>query len=268
MPVRNEAWPEGTPCWVDCQVDDPVKESEFYAGLFGWEIQGGGEDAGGYLMAMKNGQSVAGIGPKPQPGMLSVWTTYLAAADADAVSAKVTRAGGQVLVPPFDVLDAGRMFVGADSTGAVFSVWQARGHNGAAVYNEHGAYCWNELHTRQLDMAEKFYADVFGYTYEHVGDGTTMRYALFIPPGCQEPVGGMNDDTVTPGEPTPSYWLTWFQFDDVDYGFARAGELGATPMMPVMDSPVGRMAILAAPQGEAFGIIDGNVRVGEMPQPQ
>jgi predicted enzyme related to lactoylglutathione lyase len=266
MPVRNDPWPAGTPCWVDCQVDDPVKESEFYADLFGWTIQSGGEEAGGYLMAMKDGQSVAGIGPKPQPGMPSVWTTYFAAVEADAIAGKVTAAGGQVLIPPFDVLDAGRMLVAADTTGAVFAVWQARGHNGAAVYNEHGAYCWNELHTRQLDTAERFYADVFGFTYAHVGDGTTMRYAMFTPPGAAEPAGGMNDDTLMPGDPQPSYWLTWFQFDGVDDGVARATDLGGSVVMPVTDSPVGRMAILAAPQGEVLGLIDTTVRVGEMPQ--
>ncbi|MFI5780558.1 VOC family protein [Nocardia sp. NPDC051570] len=264
MSVRREPWPEGTPSWVDCQVDDPIKESEFYAGLFGWEIRGAGEDAGGYLMAMKDGESVAGIGPKPQPGMLSVWTTYLAAGDADAVAERVVRAGGQVMMPPFDVMDAGRMFVAADSTGGMFGVWQARAHHGATVFNEHGTYCWNELHTRQFEAAEKFYADVFGYTYEHVGDGTSMRYAMFTPPDAERAVGGINDDTLMPGEPMPSYWLTWFQYDDVDEGLARAGGLGAAIMMPAIDSPVGRMAIVAAPQGEAFGLLDTNVRVGEM----
>ncbi|ATL70705.1 VOC family protein [Nocardia terpenica] len=266
MPVRSTPWPEGTPCWVDCQVDDPVKASEFYAALFDWTIEGGEEEAGGYLMGMKGGNAVAGIGPKPQAGMPSVWTTYLAADDADAIAGKVAEAEGQVLTPPFDVLDAGRMFIGVDTVGAVFGVWQARAHNGAAVHNEHGSYCWNELHTRDLAAAEKFYADAFGFTYADVGDGKTMSYAMFTPRGGEQPAGGMNDDTLMPVEPVPSHWLTWFQFDDVDAGVARASELGATVVMPASDSPVGRMAMVAAPQGEVFGLIDTAVTVGEMPQ--
>ncbi|MBF6172662.1 VOC family protein [Nocardia blacklockiae] len=265
MPVRNTAWPQGTPCWVDCQVDDPVKESEFYTGLFGWDVQLG-DDESGYLMAMRDGRPVAGIGPKPQADLPAAWTTYLAVTDADLSAAAVTAAGGQLVVPPFDVLDAGRMFVATDTVGAVFAVWQARAHNGAAVYNEHGAYCWNELHTRQLDAAKRFYAEVFEYTYTDLGDGTTMRYAMFTPPGATEAAGGMNDDTVLPGEPMPSYWLSWFQFDGVDEGVSRSGELGGAIMMPPTDSPAGRMAVLVAPQGESFGIIDTAVRVGEMPQ--
>jgi predicted enzyme related to lactoylglutathione lyase len=266
MPVRNDPWLEGTPCWVDCQVDDPVKESEFYSSLFGWTIEGGDEASGGYLMGMKGGAAVAGIGPKPQAGMPSVWTTYLAADDADTIAEQVSRAGGQIVAPPFDVLDAGRMCVGVDTTGAVFGVWQARAHNGAGVYNEHGAYCWNELHTRQLDAAKKFYADAFGYTYTDLGDGKTMIYSMFTPRGSDQPTGGMNDDSVMPGEPMPSYWLTWFQFDNADAGVERASGLGASVLMPLTDSPNGRMAILAAPQGEVFGLIDTNVTVGKMPQ--
>lgn len=126
MPVREEAWPPGTPCWVDCQVDDPAKAGEFYAALFGWDVQGGGEDAGGYLMAMREGRAVAGIGPKPEAGVPSVWTTYFAVADADKSAEQVTAAGGKLLVPAFDVMEFGRMFVAADASGAPFAVWEAR----------------------------------------------------------------------------------------------------------------------------------------------
>ena len=142
MPTRDDAWPQGTPCWIDCQVDDTTKAREFYAGLFGWEIYDSPEEAGGYLMAMKQGKPAAGIGPKPQGmPMPSAWTTYFAADSADDIAAKVADQGGQTLMPPFDVLDVGRMFVAADPTGAPFGVWQARAHTGAGVFNEDGAYC-------------------------------------------------------------------------------------------------------------------------------
>ncbi|MQY19502.1 VOC family protein [Nocardia macrotermitis] len=262
MPVRDMPWSAGTPCWVDCQIDSPAEASEFYSALFGWEVKGGGPETGGYLTASKGGAAVAGIGPKPQPGMPSVWTTYLAAEDSDAVAGKVAAAGGQVLVPPFDVLDLGRMAVFADTTGGVFGIWQARAHNGAEAYNEHGAYCWNELHTRSLDAAKQFYADVFGYTYTDVGDDVNMRYVMFTPPGGTEGVGGMNDDTLMPGDPMPAYWLTWFQFDGVDTAVERVVALGGTVLMPPMDSPFGRMATVAGAQGEVFGVIDTTVRAG------
>ncbi|MFI1912075.1 VOC family protein [Nocardia sp. NPDC020380] len=255
MPVRNEAWPPGTPCWVDCQVDDPAKAGEFYSELFGWDVQGGGEESGGYLMALRDGEAVAGIGPKPETGVPSVWTTYFAVTDADACAGQVAAAGGRMLVPPFDVMEFGRMFVAADAAGAPFAVWEARAHNGAAVHNEHGGYVWNDLHTGEFEAAKTFYGDVFGFTFTEFGtDG--MRYASFTPPGQRDSVGGINDDSANGHAPDRPYWLTWFQFDGIDGGLTRAAELGATVLMEAQDSPFGRMAILAAPQGELFGLLD------------
>ncbi|MFE7797235.1 VOC family protein [Nocardia sp. NPDC057440] len=269
MPIRNEAWQPGTPAWLDCQVDDPAKASEFYTQLFGWEIQDGGPDAGGYLMAAKSGAAVAGIGPKPDsmPGMPSAWTTYFAVVNADTSADAVVAAGGRLMVPTFDVMEFGRMFVAADPSGAAFAVWQAKQHNGAAVYNEHGAYVWNELHTRDLPSAKDFYANVFGFTYADFPLGDT-EYVVFTPPGRTEGVGGLTDHSATVSDSVPDHWLVWFQFDDVDAGIAKALELGGTVLQPASDSPVGRSAVLAAPQGESFGIIDPSRVAGEMPAPK
>lgn len=264
MPVREEAWPPGTPCWVDCQVDDPAKAGEFYAALFGWDVQGGGEDAGGYLMAMREGRAVAGIGPKPEAGVPSVWTTYFAVADADKSAEQVTAAGGKLLVPAFDVMEFGRMVVAADASGAPFAVWEARAHDGAAVHNEHGSYVWNDLHTGDFAAAKSFYGDVFGFTFTEF-DEENLRYATFTPPGGTEAVGGINDDSVGGVAAEVPYWLTWFQFEGIDTGIASAVELGATVLMSATDGPFGRMAIMAAPQGELFGLLDPTTTVAAEP---
>ena len=164
MVTRDTAWPDGTPCWVDLGVDDIAKASTFYAGLFGWDIQAGPPEAGGYTMCLKNGRAVAGIGPSQgPPGTPPVWTTYLAADDADQTAAKVTKAGGQMFMEPFDVLDVGRMAVAADPGGAAFGIWQARAHTGAGLANEPGTLCWNENHTRDFDRNKAFYQAAFGY---------------------------------------------------------------------------------------------------------
>ncbi|MET8875183.1 hypothetical protein [Nocardia sp. NPDC004604] len=66
----------------------------------------------------------------------------------------------------------------------------------------------------------------------------------------------------------PSYWLVWFQHDDVDAAVAMTTELGGTVRQPISDSPAGRSAVIAGPQGEAVGIIDPSKTVGEMPAPK
>ena len=131
---------------------------EFYAALFGWEIREPLPEAGGYRMAELRGKPVAGIGPQMQPGMPPAWATYIATADADATAKAVAAAGGRTLMPPMDVLDAGRMAVFADPAGAVFGVWQPRAHQGAGIVNEPDTLCWNELASRDADAVIPFYS--------------------------------------------------------------------------------------------------------------
>lgn len=256
MPTRDTAWTQGTPCWVDVQVDDLNAARDFYSALFGWQIDDGPAEAGGYLMALKDGRPAAGIGPKPEGmQMPSVWSTYLAVDDVDAVAAKATEAGAQLFMPPFDVMDVGRMTFLADPTGAPVGLWQAGRHNGAGVFNEHGAYCWNELHTRNLPRAQEFYTALFGYEYTPFGDG----YVTFANPGgngMESSIGGMADDDVmgVPAE-VPAHWLTWFQVDDTDAALEKVKELGGQVVMGPDDSPIGRMGVVAGLQGEMFGLI-------------
>ena len=49
--MRDTRWPAGTPCWVDVSVDDVPKAIAFYQALFGWDIQVGGPEVGGYSIA-------------------------------------------------------------------------------------------------------------------------------------------------------------------------------------------------------------------------
>jgi uncharacterized protein len=267
MPTREDGWPQGTPCWVDAQVDDLPAARSFYSALFGWEIQDSPPEFGGYLMAMLDGKPAAGIGPKPEgQTMPSVWTTYLAADRADDVAAAVADAGGQVMMPPFDVADIGRMFVAADPTGGIFGVWQAGSHRGAGIFNTPGAYAWNELHTRDYAAAQAFYGKVFGYSFTEIGDGVNMTYSTISLPGATNPmdaVGGVADDSKQPGE--MSYWLTWFASADADASVAKVTELGGSVMMAPETTPFGRMAIVTGTQGEMFGLIDLETRA-EPPQ--
>ena len=143
MPERTKYAP-GTPSWVDIQTSDPTGAKAFYSALFGWEYddQPVGHDAEGndafYSMATKNGKHVAAIAPLPMPGVPPHWNTYVTVADVDATAAQVPGAGGSVMMPPFDVMDAGRMAVIADPTGALICLWQATNHIGASLVNEHG----------------------------------------------------------------------------------------------------------------------------------
>jgi len=170
MVTRDTAWPPGTPCWIDLGVADKAKAKAFYGGLFGWSIQDGPPEAGGYSMCLIDGKAAAGIGDKQGPEeQPPYWTTYIATADADATAARVKAAGGQVLADPFDVMDVGRMAIAIDPGGAPFGIWEAKAHTGVGVANEPGALIWSENMSRDYEANKAFYGSVFGYHFSDIG---------------------------------------------------------------------------------------------------
>lgn len=250
--MEVESYEHGVPSWVDHMSDDPAAASAFYAGLFGWEVEAGPPEAGGYALARKAGHTVAGIGPKMGPGP-TAWNTYVNVDSADDVAARVTANGGRVLAPPMDVMDAGRMAVFADPAGAVFGVWQPGSHKGATLVNEEGTFGWNELLTDDIDGSKAFYGAVFGWGSHTHQEGTPQAYTEWMV--GERTVGGMmaKPPDLPPG--VPSFWGVYFMVGDTDAAVARIQELGGSVRMPPMDIPQGRFAVVADPTGAVFNII-------------
>ncbi len=253
MVVRDTPWPEGTPCWVDLGAGDVPKAIAFYAAQFGWDVHQGGPETGGYSMAMLEGRSVAGIGPKQGPPEApGAWMTYLAAGDADATAAKAKGAGGQLVMDPMDVMDAGRMAIAMDTTGAVFGIWQAGAHTGAGIANTPGALTWNEHMSRDFEGAKAFYAAVFGYEY---GDMSSegFSYATLLLNGHE--VGGIGQYPAAVPASVPATWTTYFATADTDTAVATATRNGGSVVRPAEDSPYGRVATVTDDQGAVFSLI-------------
>ena len=192
MPKRTE-YAQGTPNWVDLQTTDQSAAKQFYTSLFGWSYADQPMPDGGavYAEATVNGETVAAIAPMPPgapEGMPPRWNTYLAVDDVDASVDKVAPAGGQVLMQPFDIGDAGRMAVVADPTGAPVALWQANRHIGATLVNEPGALIWNELITDKPDSALPFYEAVVGLTSSTMEMAPGQNYTLLKAGGSDYPM--------------------------------------------------------------------------------
>ena len=253
MVTRDTPWPEGTPCWVDLGVGDVPRAIAFYGAVFGWDARQGGPEVGGYSVAHLDGRAVAGIGPKMgPPDTPTVWTVYLATADADATAAKVKGAGGQVFMDPTDVMDAGRMAIAADITGAGFGIWQGRATTGVQLANTPGALTWNEHFSRDFEGAKAFYAAVFGYEYGDMsGDG--FSYATLLLGGHE--VGGIGQYPAGGAADQPAAWSTYFGTADTDASAAAVTKNGGSVIEPPRDSPYGRVAVVADNQGAVFSLI-------------
>ena len=117
----------------------------------------------------------------------------------------------------------------------------------------HGTFYWNELMTRDVEGAKKFYADTLGWSYDAMpmpdGAGT---YWLATMGG--EPVGGIFDISGPDFGSVPQSWMSYIAVDDVDARVAKAVKAGAKLMKPAFDVPgVGRIAILLQPDGAGVG---------------
>jgi predicted enzyme related to lactoylglutathione lyase len=252
MTVRDTPWDPGTPCWVDLMTTDQAAAQKFYSELFGWDLEVGGEEVGGYTMASIGGRTVAGLGGMMGMEHPPVWNTYLATADADATSEAVEKAGGTLVSPVTDVMDFGRMAYAQVPGGGVFSYWQAGTNFGYSIANEPNSVTWNEFLTRDLPTATLFYASVFDYTYTNIGNDQ-MAYSTIEVKG--NTVGGIGAlPPILPAE-VPPHWRVYFAVDDADAAVAKVAALGGTVLRPPMDMPFGRHADVADPQGAMFSII-------------
>jgi hypothetical protein len=230
----------------------------FYASLFGWT----GDDApipqgGVYTMLKLSGQDVGAMTPlqedQKKAGVPPHWMSYVAVASADDSAKTAATLGGTVVAGPFDVMDAGRMAVIQDPTGAMFCLWQAKATPGASRLNEIGALAWTELYTKDTDKAAAFYSGLFKWEAKP-WEGPNP-YTVFYFAGEERMAGGMLPIT-DQMQGMPPMWLPYFQVDDTDRTVAKAQELGAKVWVPPMDVPnVGRLAIIADPQGAMFAVI-------------
>jgi predicted enzyme related to lactoylglutathione lyase len=249
--MEIDKYEPGVPSWVDIGSPDPQGAADFYGALFGWDAPEGPPETGGYRVAMVGDRAVAGIGPAQNPGP-PFWATYVDVDSADEAAERVTAAGGQVIVPPMDVLDVGRMAVFTDTIGAFFSVWQPGTHPGAQLVNEPGTWSWSELLTTDVEASKAFYGAVFGWTANTVGVGDG-EYTEWHVDG-RSIAGMMEKPPMLPAE-VPPHWAVYFAVADTDAAVARVAELGGSVMMPPMDIEPGRFAVVADPYGATFNVI-------------
>ena len=244
----------GTPSWVDVSSPDVPASAAFYGALFGWTATDADEASGGYRMLMLGDKFVAGLGPLQPDSGPPTWTTYVTVANADESAATITAAGGTVIVPPMDVMDAGRMAIAFDPVGAAFAIWQPNLHIGAQLVNEEHTLCWNELNVRgSIDTASEFYGAVFGWTTTTNETGPGMTYSEFHV--GEDSIAGMMP--MAPGVPemVPSHWLTYFTVESADTAAERVKELGGGVMAGPMDAGPGRLAVVHDTVGAMFAVM-------------
>jgi len=116
----------------------------------------------------------------------------------------------------------------------------------------HGHFHWNELMTRDVTRAKKFYADALGWRYDSMPMPVGGAYTLAMVDG--QPVAGIFDINGAEYKDVPEAWMAYIAVDDVDARVKKATKAGAKVMKPAFDVPgVGRIVILTEPGGAGIG---------------
>jgi predicted enzyme related to lactoylglutathione lyase len=250
-----ERYEPGQFCWVDYVAHDMKAARAFYSKIFGWtpveqDTRGGPP----YTMFQRNGRDVAGLGQMSDEmiarGIPPLWNSYVSVEDAAATEAEAKALGATITVGAMDAVDAGRMMYFVDPVGAQVAVWQPKKHFGAGLANEPGAFAWHELACRDIATAEKFYGELFGWTYEDVEGPMKMRLA--------SNAGRNNATHIEMNEEwgdMPSHWMVYFAVEDADDTAKEIETLGGSVSVPPTDIPPGRFSVVRDPQGGLFTII-------------
>lgn len=253
--------PPGTFSWVDLAAGDLDGATAFYEGLLGWShVDNPIGDGSVYRMFQLRGMHVAAGAQlrdeERSHGIPPHWNNYVTVSSADETAARVNDLGGNLMLDPFDVFDAGRMAVFTDPTGAVLCIWEPREHIGAQLVNDPGCLTWNELSTTDVERAKSFYSDLFGWSYDDVGTAetpyTTIRNGDRMNGGIR-PLGEQEQRIGVPPN-----WMPYFTSAALDESVAKATELGGTVMVGPMEILQGsRIAVARDPQGAVFALFEG-----------
>ncbi len=117
----------------------------------------------------------------------------------------------------------------------------------------HGTFCWNELMTRDVPAAAKFYSELLGW--EAADSGMPgMAYTIFK--AADKDAGGMMEMPKDIPEQVPSHWMSYIAVSDIDAVVKKTPELGGTVLHGPQEVPgVGRFAVIQDPTGAVVSLL-------------
>ncbi|MDP3891464.1 VOC family protein [Nocardioides sp.] len=246
----------GEPAWIELSSAEPAAAEVFYRGLLGWSVRHERLASGTYRMCSVDGHDVAGIadaallhGSRPQG-----WITYFAVADVATTANRAVDLGGELLLAPRYLPDAGTGAAVIDPFGAVFGLYRGEARVGVESLNSIGALCWNELSTGEPDGSVAYYRRLFGYETDHRDSPTDHAYTVLTLE--DEPVAGVLElDNVWPNV-LPAQWIPYLRVASLSDAVDRVLSLGGSASMGPVASPHGALHVVRDPEGHAFTLIE------------
>lgn len=242
MPLFTEHTP-GTPCWIDSMVsnsDERLALIDFYTALFGWQFDEGVPETAYYSIARKDGAAVLGIGEQAEGQ--GHWVTYFTSKDIQTDVKKAAENGGQVIVPPMQVMNLGWMSLIMDPSAAPYGLWQPLEFAGFGVMNEPNSLGWFDHVSEDVQSVLDYYTTVL-----EVGEHMEGEMKILTN-------GEQWFASISPGERsehTPQ-WMPVFVVDSLDRVKAKVRELGGEIVVEEMEVPGSSIAVFREPVKNAY----------------
>lgn len=110
---------------------------------------------------------------------------------------------------------------------------------------QNGNITWVEVLGQDTAALQAFYSKLVGWTFDN---SLPMDYGMVDAAQSGIP-GGVGKAEKGPG------WTTFYvQVNDLDQALVQAQEMGGKILMPIMDLPQARVAVIADPEGHPFGL--------------
>jgi len=245
--------------WHDLITDKPAESRKFYAELFGWEFEGvgnlfglGGEDT--YSLIRHNGRLIGGMVNEErlqnQSDNVSQWIALMSVEDVDQAAQQFASNGGEILTPPTDIAQRGRMAVVVDPQGALLALVQTI--DGDPEWREpgYGDFLWNELWTADVSASSTFYAGLAGFDSEDVPIEGDRNYRVLS--RNDRPTLGV---LAHPFEEERPVWVTYVRVEDPATITSQVEALGGKVYVETQDRPLGgQVALIADPSGAGIAL--------------
>jgi uncharacterized protein len=244
----------GSVVWHEQVSSEPERAQRFYTELLGWEVEQWKPGEADYPIIKANGQTHGGF-TRAEGGAPAGWIAHVLVDDVDEAAARAESLGGTTVSGPTEMAEIGRWAIIADPQGGVISAYKPGGEYDVPA----GTFVWDELLATDVDVAKRFYPEVFNWTTEDFDPREPGRYTIFNR-RADTGVAGLSQKP--PGAPGAAVWIPYLAREDVDGTVARAKELGATVLIEPYDvENAGRMSVLVDPSGATFGLIRPSPRV-------
>lgn len=260
--MRNK---HGDFIWYELLTSDLAGARQFYSKVVGWSIvdsgmpgmaylffnatdtETGAETSVGGMMQIDNDMKASGARP--------VWLGYIGVEDVDDCVARLTKAGGSVMMPATDIPDVGRFAMVTDAQGVPFYVMRGFSDEPSlsfAMDKPRPGHCaWNELASTDPANAWAFYGSLFGWVKDGDMDMGPMGKYEFIRHG--EMIGALMPK---PKEMPVPMWSYYFRVADIDAAATAVADNGGQVFYGPAEVPGGDFIISGMdPQGAAFNLV-------------